>query len=339
MTRDRSWADLVVEETLEPDLPICDPHHHFWVHREGGHLRDERYLIEDLIVDTSSGHNIVSTVFIECRAEYRTDGPLAMRPLGETEFVRAEAEKNASGELSPTRAAAGIIGHVDLTIGERAREVLEAQIAAGGGRFRGIRHSVSWDASDAVRNAYIHPPERQYYAADFRQGFAHLAPLGLTFEGWLYHPQLGDLADLARAFPATTIILNHLGGPLGIGPYAGRRDEVFADWKRSISELAGCPNVNVKLGGIQMDINGFGWEERDRPPGSAELAGATRRYYDHAIEAFGVSRAMFESNFPVDRLSCGYAVLWNAFKRIAAGFSADEKAALFHDTATRVYRL
>jgi len=339
MTLDKDWPDLVTEETLEPERPICDPHHHFWVLREAPFNRDPRYLLDELIADVGGGHNIVSTVFIECRAMYRAEGPEAMKPVGETEFINGLAAMSASGHFGKMRAAAGIVGHTNLLLGDGARAVLEAHVAAGNGRFRGIRHAAGWDASAQVRNSYTDPKPQLYLDATFRQGFRHLAPLGLSFEAWLYHPQLDDVTDLARAFPETTVILNHLGGPLGIGPYAGKRDQVFEIWRQKMSELAGCPNVVVKLGGIQMDINGFNWHGRARPPASEELARATAPYYRHAIERFGVERCMFESNFPVDKLSCGYNVLWNAFKRIAAGATEGEKANLFHDTAARVYRL
>ena len=339
MTLEENWLDRTKEATLDPELPICDPHHHLWDLPKVVHPSERRYLLDDLLADTSSGHNVVSTVYIECRAMYRADGPKELRPIGETEFANGAAAMSASGRYGPTRVAAGIVGHADLTLGDAVEPVLEAHLAAGGGRFRGIRYSVSWDASDQVRNAFTNPPEGLYGDAQFRRGFAQLAPLGLSFEGWLYHPQIGDLTDLARAFPDTTIVLDHFGGPLGIGPYAGRRAEILEQWRKDIAELALCPNVVAKLGGINMAINGFGWHERDRPPTSHLLSEVTAPYYEHCIEHFGVARCMFESNFPVDKISCSYNTLWNSFKRLTADFSAAEKASLFHDTAARVYRL
>ncbi len=220
------------------------------------------------------------------------------------------------------------------------RDVLEAQLAVGGGRFRGIRYGVAWDGSDAVGKfaSRVIPP---HLARDprFREGFAQLGSLGLSFESWQYHPQLPDAIDLARAFPDTTIILNHVGGVLGVGPYAGRRQEILAGWRKDIVELAKCPNVNVKLGGIGMTSFGFDFHERDVPPSSEELAAAWRQYIEPCIEAFGASRCMFESNFPPDKQSCGCTELWNAFKRITAGATAAEKTALYSGTAARVYRL
>jgi len=331
------WLALTVEEALEPELPICDPHHHFWVSRPD--QTQPRYLLDDMLEDTGSGHNIVSTVFIECGVEYRADGPEALKPVGETEFVDAIAEESASGRHGPTRIAAGIVGHANLALGDEVTPVLEAQIAAGNGRFRGIRHSVPWDASDDVPVIRGKRPPHMLIDEAYRAGFAHLARYNLTYEAWLYHPQIPELTDLARAFPDTTIIFNHFGGPLGVGPYAGRQDETFATWQADVAELAACPNVVAKLGGLNMEVNGFGWHLKPRPPGSAKLMAATRHYYDYTIERFGVDRCMFESNFPVDKLTCGYGVLWNSFKRLVADYSADEKAKLFHDTATRIYRL
>jgi L-fuconolactonase len=333
----QSWLAQTVEAPLETELPICDPHHHLWDHQTG--RTQPRYLIDEIVADVSSGHNIVSTVFIECGAMFKTDGPEALRPIGETEFVNGIAAMSASGRYGTTRIAAGIIGTAHLRLGDAAGAVLDAQIAAGGGRFRGIRLGAAWDPNDSVPSHRTKPGQGLLLRDDFRAGFAQLAPRKLTFEAWLYHHQIPDVTSLARAFPGTTIILNHFGGPLGIGPYAGRADEVHAEWRKSISELATCPNVVAKLGGINMEINGFGWHERSRPPGSQELAEATRRYYEFTIEKFGVDRCMFESNFPVDKASCSYTVLWNSFKRLTSGYSAAERAKLFHDTAARVYRL
>jgi predicted TIM-barrel fold metal-dependent hydrolase len=262
-----------------------------------------------------------------------------MKPVGETEFVNGIAAMSASGQYGDCRIAAGIVGLADLNLGAGVKEVLEAHIACGAGRFRGIRHAASWDASDEIRNSHTKPPQHMMAAATFREGFAQLAPLNMSYEAWCYHPQISEVTDLARAFPDTTMILNHFGGPIGTGPYAGKRDEITAQWKLDIAELAKCPNVVAKLGGINMKINGYNWDLQSRPPSSEELAAATRLYYDHCIEHFGVERCMFESNFPVDKRTCSYNVLWNTFKRIASGCSPAEKAALFHDTAARVYRI
>ncbi len=326
------WVSQTVEEPLEPDLPIIDPHHHLW-ERPGN-----RYVLDELLADTS-GHNVRQTVFVECSSMYRADGPEEFRVVGETEFVQGIAAQSASGGYGNLRACAGIVGSADLSLGDRVAPVLEAQIAAAPNRFRGIRHRAAWAEPGVLPNQPANTPSHILMDENFRKGFAHLRPYGLTFEAWLYHPQLSELLDLARAFPDTTIILNHMGGPIGVGPYAGKRDEVFAAWKPDFAAFAACPNVVLKVGGIQMVVNGFGWHEREKPPTSDELLELNRPWYEYGIEHFGPSRCMFESNFPVDRLSCSYTVLWNQFKKLSKGFRADERADMFHDTAMRVYRL
>jgi L-fuconolactonase len=331
---DAAWlAKQLQEPILEPELPIVDPHHHLWDHL------NHRYLLDELLADTGSGHNIVSTVYIDCRSMYRGDGRVEMQPVGETEFANGVAAMSASGIYGAMRACAGIVSYVDMTLGARVRPVLEAHIAAGNGRFRGIRHAGGWDASPDVRNSHTNPPQGLYDQAAYREGVAALGAMGLTYEAWQYHPQLPEVIALARSVPQTTMILNHCGGPLGIGPYAGKTDEVFATWKVGLKELARCPNVVVKLGGLGMDIGMFDHMQRPAPPSSREIADAWKPWIETCIEAFGADRCMFESNFPVDKLSTGYAQLWNAFKLIAAGASAAEKTALFSGTARRIYRL
>ncbi|MBQ73819.1 MAG: amidohydrolase [Gammaproteobacteria bacterium] len=323
------WLDQVIEVALEPTRPICDPHHHLWDHP------DSRYLIDEIMQDTNSGHNVVSTVFVECDSMYRLEGPVALAPVGETEFVQGIAAMSASGQYGSTRIAAGIVGFADLSLGNNVRSVLEAHKIAGSNRFSGIRHATGWHPSEDIRNSHTNPPESLLLNDSFREGFAVLDDMGLTFDSWFYHHQLAEFVDLAKAFPGVTIVLDHFGGPLGIGPYDV--DETFLVWKDQIAELEDCANVHFKLGGINMKINGFGWHRRDYPPTSDELADRTGRYYDFCIESFGADRCMFESNFPVDKESCSYGVLWNAFKKLAASRSDEEKAALFHDTAARVY--
>jgi L-fuconolactonase len=333
----QKWLELGREDAREPELPIIDPHHHLWDHWQK--VVQGRYLLDEMLEDLGGGHNIVATVFIECGEMFRADGPEALRCVGETEFVNGIAAMSASGRYGKTKIAAGIVGTVDLRIGDAAADVLDAHIAAAPHRFRGIRRGAFWHASPDIENHRTNPPEGLLLRDDFRAGFKHLSARKLSFEVWCAHTQIADATSLARAFPDTTIILDHFGGPVGIGPYAGKQDEVFAWWKTQIDELAGCPNVMAKLGGLNMEFNGYGWEKKTKPPTSAELMQATRRYFEYAIEKFGPDRCMFESNFPVDKLSCSYTVLWNSFKRLTQGYSAAERAALFHDTAARVYRL
>lgn len=341
------------EAILEPDLPIVDPHHHLWDRpaaliaalpppRHGfEHVirRVPRYLLDELLADLGSGHNVKATVFLECGSMYRAGGPPELRCVGETEFVNGVAAMTASGTYGDVRACAGIVGTCDLRRGDRAVEVLEAQIGAGGGRFRGIRQSCSFDPDPNVLGPLARGESGLYLRDDFRAGFARLAPLGLSFDAWLLEPQLPDLIDLARAFPDTPIVLDHVGTPLGIASYAGRRDERFGVWRDNIRELAKSPKVFVKLGGLAMVFPGFASFMADPPASSSQLAEEWRPYIETCIEAFGPGRCMFESNFPVDIGSCDYEVLWNAFKIIAAGASPVDKTALFSGSATSFYRL
>jgi predicted TIM-barrel fold metal-dependent hydrolase len=350
-------APRPVEDILEPDLPIVDPHHHLWDRRgalpappadpsaEHGFTRvlrmAPRYLLDELLADTGSGHNVVATVFVECRAMWREDGPPELRPVGETEFVNGVAVMSASGTYGRTRACAGIVGHVDLRLPpETVDRVLKAHLAAGGGRFRGIRQGGAFHADPAVLGPlHGRVPEGLFSTPEFRAGFARLAPNGMSFEAWVLEPQLPDVIALARAFPDTTIVLDHVGTPLGVAGYAGRREERFDTWRQGIRMLAECPNVNVKLGGLAMVYCNFPSFLSEVPASSEQLGREWRPYIDACIDAFGASRCMFESNFPVDMGSCSYPTLWNAFKRIAAGRSAEEKRDLFAGTANRVYRL
>lgn len=324
-----AWLAQAAEPALEPARPIIDPHHHLWHHPE------TPYLLANLRADTGSGHNVVATVFVECTSEYRKDGPAHLREAGETEFVAGVAAASEDGRGARI---AAIVGSADLQRDPgQVDELLDAHVAAGGGRFRGVRHAAAWDASPVIRVSHHNPPPGLYRDAGFRAGFARLAARGMTFDAWLYHPQIPDLTDLARSFPEATIVVDHFGGPLGIGPYAGRRAEVFAGWKRDFAELARCQNVVAKLGGLAMPINGFGWHKAARPPSSDEFVAAQGDWYRVAIDAFGPERCMFESNFPVDRSSLPYGALWNGFKKLAAGYSEAEKDALFCGTAARVY--
>ena len=332
------WLALTPEPALEPEIPICDPHHHFWDFRTE-RLPYQRYLLHELAADMNGGHNVRSTVFIEARSMYRSDGPEEMRPVGEVEFVQGLSAASANGLYGPGRAAAAIVGHANLNLGQRVEPVLAALQAASTNRFRGIRHSVTWDPHPELENTAAHKMEGQLASGDFRSGARVLVRMGLSLEAWLFFPQLPELADFARAVPDLTIILNHIGGLLRVGPYANRDNEVLATWRRGIAAVAECPNVNIKLGGIGMPRTGFDWHTRTKPIDSADLAESMAPFMTYCIEQFGPDRSMFESNFPVDKVSYSYNVLYNAFKRLSKGYSAAERAALFHDTAARVYRI
>ncbi len=327
----REWLDLIREPIIDPERPIVDPHHHLW------RRPNFDYLLDDLWADTDTGHNVEKTVFVECRACYRESGPERLRCVGETEFVRELAE---SSRRAPDKATiAGIVAHADLTLGDAVEAVLDAHVAAGGGLFRGIRHAGARDPHPDALTIPGRAPEGLYADADFRAGLARLGELGFSYDTWHYHHQNGAFADLARAVPGTTMILDHFGTPLGVGPYADRREEIYEQWRRDIVEIAACPNVVAKLGGLAMPDNGFGWDRNPAPPSSDDFVAAQARYYLHTIDAFGPERCMFESNFPVDKRSLSYPVLYNGLKKIAARFSDAEQHLMFYGTAARIYRL
>src|ERR1700733_516471 len=322
-----AWLAKLREDIIDPGLPIVDAHHHLWE-------RNGRYLLDELRADLGSGHNVRATVFIQCGYAYRSDGPVEQRPVGETERVAAIAAQAVAAGAPGI--CAGIVGYCDFRLGDRVDAVLDAHVAAGAGRFRGIRQSAGWDAAIVSTTSAV-PPRGLLMDPAFRSGLARLGKYALSYECSLYHPQLPELTDLARAFPDLPILANHCGGPIRIGPYATQ--ETFAAWHAALRELASCPNVTLKLGGQAMTIRGFNWHEAPLPPSSGELAAAWGPTMETGIETFGASRCMFESNFPVDKGMCSYPVVWNAFKRVADGCSAGEKADLFHGTATRFYRL
>ena len=324
------WLALVREDALEPTLPIIDPHHHLWE-------LNGSYLLDELLADLDSGHRIAGTVYSQCGYAYNLAAPLALRPVGETAFVVRVAREARQRNIA-TAVCAGIVAYADMTLGDDVRPVLEAHALAGDGRLRGIRHIT---ALHAGFNASLlgRPPANLMAEPSFRRGLAQLQSMNLAFDAWLYHTQIGELVDLARAMPELPIVLNHLGGPIGIGPYTGRRDESRREWLKALGALAQFPNVHLKLGGLSMTLIGFDFHQQPRPPTSTQLAEAWRPYIEPAIELFGARRCMFESNFPVDSAMCSYGVLWNAFKRITAKASADDKTWLYAGTADRFYRL
>ena len=329
------WLALTPEDTLEPELPICDPHHHFWDFRTV-RIPYQRYLLHELAADINSGHNVRSTVFIETRGMYRPDGPEELRSVGEVEFVQGLAAASASGLYGPARAAAGIVGSANLLLGDRVEPVLDALQAASPNRFRGIRQSAAWDSHpDLERRA-----EQGLLAnANFRAGARALARRGFSLDNTIYFPQLPELADFARAVPDLTIILNHIGGLYRVGSYGNRDDEVLPAWRKGIDTVAQCPNIYLKLGGVGQPRYGFDWYTYEKPIGSVALAQHLDPLLNYCIEQFGPQRCMFESNFPPDKVSYSYNVLFNAFKRLSQGYSATERADLFHDTAVRAYRI
>ncbi|MBH52999.1 MAG: amidohydrolase [Opitutaceae bacterium] len=325
----QEWLDQVQEPTLDPDRAIVDPHHHLW--NRGGWT----YELKQLWRDTGSGHNITQTIFIECGANYFDEGPKHLKPVGETSYVVGFAEKSQAGQGSKI---SGIVAHADLT-DPHLDEILDAHVETGKGYFRGIRHSIAraqHPESMSIAGKY---QEGLSKSEDFCQGLRRLSERGFTYDCWLYHYQILEFRDMALAAPDTTMVFNHFGTPIGVGPYADNREEIFEQWKEDVAAVAECANVVAKLGGLAMPDNGFGWDLRDTPGTSDELLEAQARYYHHAIHCFGADRCMFESNFPVDRLSISYHTLWNALKKIAVDYSEEDKTAMFSGTATRIYKL
>ena len=328
------WYARTVEDIIDPDLRICDAHHHLWDHGPG-----KRYLLEEISRDAASGHRIVSTLFCECRREYRKNGPEELKPVGETDFMNALAERSAAAGVGGTRVAHGIISYADFRLGARVEATLQAHREASPKHFRGIRHLTRWHEAAEEMDIPPRSPRNLMADATWREGFARLQKYALPFDAWFVFTQYDELVDLARAFPHQTIVINHVGGLSGTGPYLGRKDEVMQIWRKGVERAASGPTVFMKLGGLGQPRVGFGWERLEAPPGSEQLAKAYAPYYLHCIEQFGPDRCMFESNFPVERASCSYPVLWNAYKRIASSCTPAEKAMLFHDNAARVYRL
>ncbi|MEX2481877.1 MAG: amidohydrolase family protein [Gammaproteobacteria bacterium] len=325
------WLAKIEEDILEPERVIVDPHHHFFIDSPAFPYYD----LDDLWADTAT-HHIAQTVYLQCGEGYRVDGPDPLKPVGETEWVDGLA---ARARQRPSAAQIGAIaGTADLRLGAAVREVLEAHCEAST-LFRGIRQIAAWDEDESLPRGEGVNDAALYADADFRAGFAVLVDMGLTFDAWHYFHQTPQLTALAQAFPTAAIVLDHFGSPLGTGPYAGKEDEIFTLWQRDLAELARCPNVTLKIGGLAMPWNGFGFEHQASPPSSDEFVRRQRRYFEFAIEQFGPDRCMFESNFPVDKCSLSYAVLWNAFKKLAAGYSETEKDALFCGTASRFYKL
>ena len=326
-----AWLNLIREEIIDPDRAIVDPHHHLWDRSWG------RYLLDELWADTGSGHNVVTTVYLECGSAYFPSGPEHLKPVGESVFVNKIA---TASRTDPDRATIGaIVGRADLRLGAELDEVLEAHETAAPGLFRGIRHAGARALYPDTLRIAGSAPEGLYQDDSFRRGVARLGELGFTYDTWHYHHQNQDFADLALAVPGTTMVLDHFGTPVGVGPFADQREAIFEQWQRDIELIAQRPNVVAKLGGLAMPDNGFGWHDRDSPPTSDEFAEAQARYYLHAIQCFGADRCMFESNFPVDRWSLSYHVLWNGLKKIVADFPENEQHAMFYGTAARVYRL
>jgi predicted TIM-barrel fold metal-dependent hydrolase len=349
-------GDQIEDDILEPNRPIIDSHHHLWFTPASAiaaieqqntiaaralapmYRANNRYLLDEFLRDVTTGHNVRATVYVESGSMYRMSGPAEYRSVGEVEFANGIAATSASGNFGKCLVAAGIIGGVDFSVGAQVENLLEAQMAAAAARFKGVRSPISYDEDLSILGSGILRP---HILRDekFRSGFACLQRLGLSFDAWLFEPQLGELIELARDFPDTTIIVNHIGGPLLVGRYEGTREQRFPLWRDKISSLATCSNVFLKLGGLGTPFFGFASSLAEPRFSSEQLAVEWRPYIETCIEAFGAKRCMFESNYPVDWIAAPYAAIWNAFKRITSNASETEKNALFFDTANEVYRL
>lgn len=325
-------AKAAPEPIIEPGLAIVDTHHHVWPDRG-------RYMIDELLADTNSGHNVEATVFIECRQSYRKDGPEEMRSVGEVDYVTKLAEASDARPGQKTRVAAGIVGYADLTLGDRVEPVLAALVAAGKGRFKGVRNSAGFHADPIIGSNHHGAGPGHYLRPEFHAGLKRMTAMGLSLDALVFHHQHADMLALARACPDANVIMNHTGMPLGYGPFAGKQKEVYTVWRSRLAEIAACPNVTMKLGGMMMRLASFDYGTASAPLSSEQLADHWRPFIEPCIELFGANRCNFESNFPVDKMGIGYAALWNGFKRIVAKASADEKTAMFSGTAKRIYRL
>ncbi len=334
----QEWLAQTSEEIIDPEQRIIDPHHHLWPGVSGDSSENSnQYLLEDLWLDTGSGHNVTNTVFIDCSQCYWNSTDQALNPVGETEFVKKIADESKADPKQAT--ISGIVGHVDMLLGFEAERVLEKHLEIGQELFKGIRHAGGWDPHPDVRNSHHDACEGLYLQPNFLDGLQTLAKLGYVFEAWQYHHQIPQITELAKQFPDLIIILNHFSGPLGIGPYEKKQADIFPQWQKDLKELSLHENVFAKLGGLAMPVNGFGFHIQDKPPTSDEFISKQKAYYETALEYFTPKRCMFESNFPVDKTSISYPVLWNAFKKLATSYSASEKDQLFYKTASTVYRI
>jgi predicted TIM-barrel fold metal-dependent hydrolase len=326
-----AWLGRVIEPIVDPDLPIIDAHHHLW------DAPGRRYLFDEFLADLSTGHRIDATIHVQCHSMYRATGPEALKPVGETEFVAGMAARSESGQYGPARICAAIVGSLDPMLGDGADPVLEAHIRSGGGRFRGIRLRTAWDASEEVHR--LPTPAGVLMDPRTRAAIRRIETFGLTLDVWCFQTQMAEVIDVCRAFPNLTTIINHIAGPIGIGPYRGRQDELFAAWSDGVRTLAALPNTFMKIGGLGMRFTGKDFHLGVDPPSSDRFSGVWRPYVDHCIQAFGPLRCMFESNFPVDKGMCSYPVLWNAYKKMSASYSTEERKAMLAGTAARVYRI
>ncbi|NIZ15732.1 amidohydrolase [Phaeobacter sp. HF9A] len=318
------WLALMQEDILAPGQPIFDCHHHLWHRAEG------RYGAEELMADLRAGHDVRASLFVQCRTGYRVDGPEALRPVGEVETV-------LDWTRGQDRFPVGIIAMADLQLGDSVRPVLDALIEAGHGHVKGIRNTTAWHADPLVRSNPKPPPDGLLRSDAFRDGAQAVAARGLSLDVWAYQTQLDEVRALAATLPDLTIIVNHCGGPLGVGPHDRFAPENFQNWRNALAAIAALPNTRIKIGGFGLGVFGWPYTDAALPPHSATLAEDWRPWVETCFDLFTPRRAMFESNFPVDKGQFSYRALWNAFKRLAASLSRDDQDALFWRSATQSY--
>ncbi|PRD42462.1 amidohydrolase [Phyllobacterium phragmitis] len=320
------WLAKAREEIIAPEQPILDAHHHLWVRPQG------RYAAAELQKDVSCGHDVRASIYVQCRTGYKTDVEPALQPVGEVETILAWCRNQ------PNYPAA-IIAFADLQLGSGVRRVLDPLIQTGDGKVRGIRNTTAYHAHPAVRSNPNPPPDGLLRSETFLAGAKALAAYGLNLDVWAYHTQLGEVLALAAAVPDLTVVIDHCGGPLGVGPYRPADPEVFGEWCKSIVQLAELSNTRIKIGGFGLTVLGYRYADAPIPPQSEQLAFDWSPYFAHCLESFGPQRTMFESNFPVDKGQFSYGTLWNAFKRLASDLSPEERDDLFWRTAARSYGL
>lgn len=308
---------------------FIDPHHHLW--DRGG----ERYLVDEFSVDLAVVGSPEGTVYVECLNSYRESGSKHLRSLGEAQFF-VDLIRDPDSALR--NIVTGFVGNGDLALGHDLADVLDGYADIAGESFRGVRYCVAWDKDERIHTAF-ETHRGMLLQSNLGDSVAYLRHRGLSLDLWVYFTQLDEVKHFLAKNPGVEVVLNHCGGPIGVGRFAGKREEVFCSWRKGLADVAAHEEVCIKFGGLGMALAGFGWHKRDKWPVISDYVQAWRPYFDVCLELFGPERIMFESNFPVDRKGCDYGSLWSAFLGLADNLSDSERDALFFSTARRVYRL
>ena len=333
----QEWLNQLIEDPILPNIPIIDPHHHLWDVGFG------RYYIEELLEDiNSSGHNILSTVYIMSSSNtkiYSKDGLEEFKPLTEIEFATSEGKRADLIPNNRVKVNASIVGSVDLTYGNKLKPVLEKAVNISEGRLKGIRMLLASHTDPRISSGAVKSDLGLMLHPNFIDGAKCIQDANLSLDFWIYHTQLNEMEKIARALPDLTIILNHIGGPIHLGEYEGKQAATHREWRSAMMRLSRIPNINVKLGGLGMAVNGAKFHNSKFPPNSVQLSDVWKPWIYETIDMFGFDRCMFESNFPVDKGSCSYGALWNAFKILAKDMSDDEINKLFSKNAAKIYKI